>query len=409
VIRRCLPGLASILLVAAHSGQVCSAAAAVGRFDSRIQVDNRYLDDELILEQRGEITLNDEPRGVRMGLSFALRQRDESGEVRLDRLFAERRFPSSGARLTVGRTERSDSLGFYTLDGMQLDWSAGRLGLHLYAGVPARIEDYRSIEGEGLYGIELQLRPADPGGFLHRARLGWQHHRDGTGSDRLSGGMTGRTRNRVEYLLSGVYVLQEARLEEASGKIRGEPGKKTGWSISGQIYRPRRPWLTFRERYYALYAAGRQSVVQGSFYFRPRRTAEWSLGGRHVSREQGDSGYGLSGGIRLRGDSGWRRELLFNWLRLGDEVTAGAWFQLEKPLGSRSRMSLCTALQYRDKALYGVDRSSGVELDLERMIRADLYLSLFAAYLWDSRLDDEYRAGARLSWYLDEYRPEKER
>ncbi len=405
MIWRCLLGSMSMLLAAVHSGP--GWAGVVGRFDSRVQVDNRYFDDELMLEQRGEITLNSRRRGTRMGLSFALRQRDEHGEVRLNRLFAEKRFPSSGTWLTVGRTERSDSLGFYTLDGVMLDWSLEQLGFHFYAGIPGRIDDYRSIEGESLHGVELRFRPADPNRFLRRARLGWQHYLDGTSSDRLSWGLTARTRNKVEYLFTGVYVLQEARLEEASGQVRGDMGSKTGWQLSGQIYQPRRPWLTFRERFYSLYALGRQSVVRGAFHYRPRDRVEWSLDGRYVAREQGDSGHGLSGGARFWGDSGWRRELRFTLLRLGDDVTGGAWFRLGKPLGSRSRIGLSTALQYQDKALYGVDRSAGTELDLERMVRADLYFSLFASYLWNSRLDDEYRAGVRLTWYLDRYRPEK--
>jgi len=395
----------SMLLAAVHSG--AGWAGVVGRFDSRVQVDNRYVDDELMLEQRGEITLNNRPQGTRMGLSFALRQRDEEGAAQIYRLFAEKWFPSSGTRLTLGRTERSDSLGFYTLDGVMLDWSAKRLGLHLYAGIPGHIDDYRSIEGGSLHGIELQFRPADPERFLRHARLGWQRFRDGADSDRLSWGLTAGTRNEVAYRFSGVYAVQEARLEEAAGQIRGDAGRKIGWQIAGQIYQPRRPWLTFRERYYALYALGRQSVVRGALHYRPRDRTEWSLDGRHVAREQGDSGYGLSGGVRVWGGSGWRRELRLTLLRLGDEVTGGAWFQLRKPLGSRSRVRLSTALQYQEKALYGVDRSAGAELDLERMVRADLYLSLFASYLRNSRLEDEYRAGARLTWYLDGYRPEK--
>ncbi len=392
------------VLVLAQAGP-CSATVT-GRLDSRMQVDNRYFDDELMLEQRGEITLNHRPQRVRMGLAFALRQRNGHGEARLGRLFAERHFPSSATRLTVGRTERSDSLGFYTLDGVMLDWSAAPWGIHLYAGIPRRIDDYRSIEGESLHGVELRFRPAEPDGFLSHARLGWQHFRVETGSDRLSWGMTGRARNEVEYRFGGVYVLQEARLEEASGQVRGDAGGKTGWRISGQIYQPRRPWLTFRERFHSLYVHGRQSVVRGAFHHRPHDRVEWSLDGRYVAREGGDDGYGVSGGLERWGRSGWRREARLTLLWLGGETAGGLWFQQRRSLGSRNRITLRAALQYRDKALYGVDRSAGAELDLERMVRADLYLSLFAGYLWNSRLDDEYRAGARLTWYLDGYEPE---
>jgi len=402
---RYLLGSVSMLLAVVYGGQ--GWAAMVGRFDSRMQVDNRYFDDELMLEQRGEVTLNNRPQGIRMGLSFALRQRDDRGAARLNRLFAEKRFPSAGTMLTLGRTERSDSLGFYTLDGVMLDWSGEQLGLHLYAGIPSRIDDYRSIEGEMLHGIELHFRPSDSNRFLRQARLGWQYYRDETSSDRLSWGMTARTRSQVDCLFAGVYVLEEARLEDVSVQARRDAGKNGTWQLSWQIHRPRRPWLTFRERYYSLYALGRQSVVRGDFHYRLSKGVEWSMGGRHVAREQGDAGYGLTAGVELSADSGWRRELQFTLLRLGDDTTGGAWFQLGKPVSSRNRITLRTALQYQDKALYGVDRSAGVELDMERMVRADLYFSLFASYLRNSRLDDEYRAGVRLTWYLDKYKPEE--
>ena len=403
---RCLLGSVGMLLTVVHGGP--GWAGMIGNFDSRVQVDNRYFDGRLTLEQRGEITLHDRSQQVRMGASFALRQRDErGGEVRINRLFAGKRFPAAGVELTLGRTERSDSLGFYTLDGVILDWSGERLGFHFYAGIPGRIDDYRSIEGEALHGIELHFHPSGTHRFLRQARLGWQHYRDETSSDRLSWGMAARTKRQIAYLFTGVYAVQEARFEEISGQFRGEAGSKGTWQLSGQIWQPRRPWLTFRERFYSLYARGRQSVVRGDLHYRPRKRVVWSLSGRHVAREQGDTGGGLSAGAELRGDSGWRREFQFTLLRLGDEVTGGAWFQFGKPVSSRSRVTLRTALQYQNKALYGVDRSAGAELDMEQMIRADLYFSLFASYLWNSRLDDEYRAGARLTWYLDGYRPGK--
>jgi len=404
VIRRWLPVAVGLLLAVAHAAPGRSEMA--GRFDSRVQLDNRYFDDRLMLEQRGEITLQNGSQRMRMGISFAVRRRDDRGEVRLNRLFVGKRFPATGTTLTVGRTERSDSLGFYTLDGVVLDWSREKVSLHFHAGIPNRIDDYRSVSGKALYGVGLRFHPG-AAGVLRRARLGWQHYRDETGSDRLSWGVTARGKRPVEYLFTGVYVLQEARLEEVSGVARGMAGRKGTWQLSGQIWQPRRPWLTFRERYYFLYALGRQSLLRGDFHYRPREGVVWSLGGRYVAREQGDAGYGLSGGNERRGASGWRREYRFTLLQLGDDVTIGGWSRFARPLGSRRRVTLRTALQYREKALYGVDRGAGIELDLEQMVRADLYFSLFGSYLWNSRQDDEYRAGARLTWYLDGYRPER--
>jgi len=379
----------------------------VGRFDSRVQVDNRYLEDRLILEQRGEITIHDRSRGMRMGASFAARQWDDRGEIRLNRLFVEKQLPAVGAKLTVGRTEHSDSLGFYTLDGVMLDWPGERLGIRFYTGNPNRIEDYRSLEGGTLHGIELRFLPGADSRSLRRAWMGWQHHRDETSNDRLNWGMTARTKSAMEYLFAGVYVFQESRLEDVTGQVRGAAGEKGTWQLSGQIYQPRRPWLSFRERYYSLYARGRQSILRGDYHHRPRRGEEWSLGGRYVAREQGDAGYGLSGGIERWGDSGWRKEFLFVLLRLGDDLTGSAWLQLDRPVGSRRRISLRSALQYGEKALRGVDQGAGFELDMEQMVRADLYFSLFFSYLWNSRLKDEYRSGVRITWYLDGYRPGK--
>jgi len=262
----------------------------VGRFDSRVQVDNRYLEDRLILEQRGEITIHDRSRGMRMGASFAARQWDDRGEIRLNRLFVEKQLPAVGAKLTVGRTEHSDSLGFYTLDGVMLDWPGERLGIRFYTGNPNRIEDYRSLEGGTLHGIELRFLPGADSRSLRRAWMGWQHHRDETSNDRLNWGMTARTKSAMEYLFAGVYVFQESRLEDVTGQVR---------------------------------------------------------------------------------------------------------------------ISLRSALQYGEKALRGVDQGAGFELDMEQMVRADLYFSLFFSYLWNSRLKDEYRSGVRITWYLDGYRPGK--
>ena len=397
-----LPVVAGALLVVFPEGG--GAVLTAGRFDTRLQVDNRHFEDRLTLEQRGELTLRQPGRGVRLGTAFAVRRHGAAGEAQLYRLFLERRSGDGAATLTVGRTERSDSLGFYTFDGAELAWSRERMAFRLYAGIPRRIDDYRSIEGKGLYGIGWRYHPPEGYRFLRWLRVGWQRYRATESSDRLSWGIGAGRREGVNGHFTGVYVFPQDRLEEGVAQIRGNAGEKGGWLLSWQIWQPRRPWLTFRERFYSLYARGRQSVLRGDFRYRPRPGVEWSLGGRRVMRERGEAGFGLIGGVASRPADGRKRELQFTLLRLGADLQATLWGEWKGALDSRSRLTLRAVTQYRQRRLYGVDRGVGIELDAERMIRADLFVSLFASRLWNSLSREEYRAGARLTWYLDGYR-----
>ncbi|MCF6209764.1 MAG: hypothetical protein L3J88_09410 [Gammaproteobacteria bacterium] len=390
-----------------------ATAGLSGRLDTLMQVDNRAFADQGQIEGRGDLLFVDDERGFRSGLSLALRHRDGDNSAHLYQLFVEKRvlksfIPEQQFHVRAGRLQRADGLGFYTLDGAQLRLQGQRLGVNAYAGRPARIEDFRGLSAQALYGADAHYSiPAQAGMGPGTLRLGWQRRVDDRAVDRINAGWrTSAGRASVASLLQGTYLPAERRLENVQAYVEGNVSEKSFARMRFETYTPSHARLSFRQRFYAHYALNGQMALSGEWHYRLRHNLGGQLRLRHVWREdsQGDhanNGDGISldaSGRRPRGQT-WAVQL--DHLRLHDDQNTGLYFQYGASLSAKRRSIVSGVMQFQQRRLIGKNHVLGLEAQAEQAMRADLYASCFVSFIYNSNLQNEYRAGVRLSYLFD--------
>lgn len=391
-----------------------STAGLSGRLDALMQADKRAFADQGQVEGRGDLLFVDDEHGLRSGLSLALRRRDGENEARLYQLFVEKRFlepfvPEQQLHVSLGRLQRADGLGFYTLDGVRLRLQGRQLMINAYAGRPGRIEDYRSFNAQALYGAAVHYPlPARAGMGPGTLRLGWQRLVDDRFVDRINAGWrTSAGKASVASLLQGTYLPAERRLENVQAYVEGKVSKKSFARMRFETYTPSHDRLSFRQRFYAHYALNGQMTLRGEWHHRLRHDLSGQLRLRHVWRESspGDytnNGYGISldaNGRRPRGQT-WAAQL--DHLRLHDDQNTGLYFQLGAALSAKRRSIVSGVVQFQERRLIGSNRVLGLEAQVEQAIRAGVYASCFVSFIHNSSLQNEYRAGVRLSYLFDD-------
>ena len=132
-----------------------------GTLRAKVQADNRYtryIDESQVFgEIWGSFEAFDND-SWRASLDFVTRQSGEYGfEGDIYQLTIEKQIKDWNTTFKGGRFQRSDSLGFYSLDGASLLYQMPEYGLSLniYGGRPTRQEDVKSVSGDWLYGVEL--------------------------------------------------------------------------------------------------------------------------------------------------------------------------------------------------------------------------------------------------------------
>ncbi len=391
-----------------------ATAGLSGRIDALMQADKRVFADQGQIEGRGDLLFVDDEQGIRSGLSLALRRRDGDDQAHLYQLFVEKRFlqtliPGQQLHVSLGRLQRADGLGFYTLDGARLRLQGQRLSVNAYAGRPARIEDFLGISAQALYGVDVHYPlPSRAGMGPGTLRLGWQRLVDERFVDRINAGWrTAAGKASLASLLQGTYLPAERRLENVQAYVEGNVSKKSFARLRFETYTPSHARLSFRQRFYAHYALNGQMTLSGEWHHRPRHDLSGQLRLRHVWREspQGgyaNNGYGISldvSGRRPRGQT-WGAQ--FDHLRLHDNQNIGLYFQYVAALTAKRRSVISGIVQFQQRRLIGNNRVLGLEAQVEQAIRADLYASCFVSFIHNSHLQNEYRAGVRLSYLFDD-------
>ncbi len=399
-------------------------AEVSGRLSLRFHGDNRRVHDTVYAEQQGAIDYRDRKQGWRAALAFALRQSDGSGDSGniLYQLFVEKEVPFSGlGRMAfgLGRMQRADGLGVYHLDGARMALHARGWDARAYAGKPGRIDDLRGIEGNSLAGIDVAAErpvPAIPGIDALYGRLGWQRYEDGEGDaqhrldwalrgQRRRGTGTGGALSRLDVAMNGTWLPRDGAMESLHAVFdAGWHDDRLGFRLAHETYRPERPWITFREKFYSVYVRGRQTSLSGEIGYRPAETQWISLRRRRTDRETAGTGFGTTVGYRLDSPAGLRWRFQYDRLELAAKNAESWYLEAEAPLTPTARGRLGLAAQTQTKSLYGKNRARGLEVDLERMLRANLYLRLAATCIDNSRLADEYRLSLHLDYYFD-HRP----
>ena len=391
-------------------------AGISGRFETLIEQDNRYFQRETGIEERLDLTYDDPTSGLRSGVSLALSQWQGEWDKELAQLYLEKTWRDMGSQLSLGRLQRSDALGFYTLDGLLFKQVLNRSTLTWYGGVPGRIEAFHSIEGEALYGFDVQTSIPQLAGYTLDARVGWQHLKQQHTVNRLNiGGRGVQQQKAASYLpsvfsLSGSYLVDDQIWENVQLSMYGDfennrlPARLRA---DYETYQSGEGELTFKDRFYALYARGRQSQIKIGYQIKQNRQQSWSLSGRKVMREFGGNGYGAVATMDYDSKQGWQLTTQLDRLALADECVTGFYLEAKKSFSSLLRGSLSGVLQQQQKQRLGDNLSIGLAVQLEQRAKFKIFPSAFwfsahASYIQNSRLPDEYRIAVRMSYSFDD-------
>ncbi len=341
----------------------------------------------------------------------------------LHRLFVSKRFAAAASDLDLklGRFERSDAAGLYTLDGLSLGWRRGTARWELFGGAPRRTEIYAipgrsdsSLDrpaGRRLAGAQVRITPADGRlGALEATNLGLglRHYWSGTSATRLDGRFSAvwrplEAQPPVDLDAAVSLAPKSGGIESFDAQARMRSGESGQLFLRGRRYEPPDDPVTFRDRYYRFYARGRQTVVEGGYRGRPTKALEWSADLRHIVRELGGNGSGGSLSLEWGLARGSRLEGRVEWLEAGEEHARGLFAGLWHPLNSRLLLTGGAALR-GDRSLVDGDKTVlAGEMKLKWMWRRDLTLSaLLEMTRVESDIEDysELRFGLRLVYRL---------
>ncbi len=380
-----------------------------------VEQDNQRFQNNSRIEERLDLIYDDPASGLRGGLALALSQRQGKREETLSQFYLEKKLNNKGSLLSLGRLQRSDALGFYILDGALFKKVINKKILTFYGGVPNRIDGFRTVEGKSLYGFDVKISIPR---FMHYAlngRFGWQRLKQQQTIDRLNIGWQGMHQQTPalfspsSFSLTGSYLVDENVWESIhlntykDFKSNTQPARLR---IDYETYEPGKKTLTFKDRFYSLYARGRQSQFKTGYQFKQGRQHTWSLSGRRISREFGSNGYAAVVTMDYHSDQGWLLITQLDQLTLADEHIRRFYFEVHQSLSSLMRSTLSGVLQQQNR-LINNNYSTGIEVRLERRIKSvilpsPLWVSVQASTIQNSRSSNEYRIAIRLSYHFDD-------
>jgi hypothetical protein len=328
-----------------------------------------------------------------------------------------------------------------------------------YAGRPSRIDHLRSVDGNFVGGFEARTHLApnlgddadlptletldfrggyqyfrndverdedpyygygavagalDPGAFL--AAAGYANpaanpNNGGVaGENRLgfAGTAAGRVqksgRHRYEFGALGTYRAELNLFENVLVNGQVDVADWLRLRSSWEYYRPRGPYLSFREKFYSAYAVGEQTLFRGRLDTRPAEGATAYVGGLYATREGDDgSGVDVGGSYRVLPQLAVLAE--FDYLALGQEDAKSGYGSLIFTPNSRWQTRFNGAIRYEHKLLYGDNRALGAETELRYMLRSDIILEFAGSYIWNTRLKDEYLGAVQVIYYFESFRP----
>ncbi|WP_428355598.1 hypothetical protein [Methyloprofundus sp.] len=254
-----------------------------GTLKAKFQGDNRYTryvdDSQVFGEVWGSFAAydNDSWRG---SIDFVARESSLFGfEGDIYQLVIEKQIKAWNTTLQGGRFQRSDSLGFYSLDGASVQYQLPEHGLtfNVYGGRPTRQEDVRSVSGDWLYGLELmsnqqfdwnnKVMPVDTWLF----RFGFQQFHDDHTSTRLSMGNTiaGQYKqgflHAYELAFMATLETETGVFEEVYSSLMLDVTEYSRIRVNYSLYEPKSPYPTFKEKFYSDYHQGRQDLLRVTF------------------------------------------------------------------------------------------------------------------------------------------------
>ncbi len=391
-------------------------AALYGQLETRFQADNRFKDASGFVEEYADIRLIDEQHGIESTLSFSLRQGDENS-ANLYQLNISKHLDGPVSSFQLGRLNRADSLGLYSLDGFIAKSLNDDFLLTLYAGKSLRIDDYSSVNGEDLYGFDFQFSDLKPELSLSSIsfnsailRLGFQVLDNDEQSARLNWGFsstgigTGNEWQKLGLDFNGVYLVNDHTSEQIQFKILYHTNEIDRIQFDYDTFSIDEALLTIKDQFYSMYLTGRQTAITASYYYHPQAEFQWITKGRTVIQERGENGYGLSIGLGFGEFSGDEFLSQLDYQLLNDDSYISLYAEKSYSLSPLTRSRFGIAIQNQDKWLAGNRQLAGIDTDLQHMLSSRLYFSFSVAGVWNSHSEDDYLIGLKLSYSFQEPR-----
>ena len=451
--------LSTMLLPAAH------ADGWHGSVRSKVQVDNRYTWPAYAFGELWAQAYYDAADSDLHGVVDAVArttQIDGGNYAKLYQGFVEKGFAAIDGRVRLGRFQRTDNLGFYLVDGGNFTYQAKAApwAVETYAGRPSRIDHLRSVDGDFVGGFEArghwQPGLGDAGAWPTLDSLdlrgGYQYFRNSTdpdaapyygfvpgnsgvldpetflaaagyasptaaqvppktaGENRLgfAGTVHGMIRkdskHAYELGLLGTYRTEVNHFENVLAEGRVDVADWLRFRSSWEYYRPREPYLSFREKFYSAWAVGQQTLYQGRFDLMPAAGTTIYAGGLYATR-QGDAGSGATFGGSYQVAPPLTVLAEFDYLGLGGENAKSGYGSLIYTANSRLQLRWNGALRYDQRFLYGDNRALGAEAQINYMLRSDILLEFAGSYIWNTRLKDEYLGAVQVVYYFEPFKP----
>jgi len=393
-----------------------------GTLKTKIQTDNRYtryVDDTRVFgEVWGSFEAFDN-KSWHAALDFVTRESVEDGfEGDIFQFYVQKELAELNSKIQAGRFQRSDSLGFYSLDGATVEYKLPNKGLTLqvYGGRPIRQEDVRSVTGDWVYGVELNslqqvnwknaVLPIDTWSM----RFGFQQFHDQDTSTRLSLGnvLEGQFQHKYLYAYEMAFMAtletESGAFEELFSSLSLDITEQSRLRINYAIYQPKEFFATFKEQFYTTYYQGKQDLLSITFNQSLSPTFDYHLGWKRAARKAGqDIGYGFDMGVKSQYFSDWSVTADFDMLEFGDSSSYNLYFGSEFSLSANALLSLNLAYSLDDSVLYEQNKAAGTEIKFRYKIIKGLFMDLAGSYIVNSRLNDEYLAGLQMTWYFDNF------
>lgn len=413
-----------LLLLLVHSE--CFAWNWSGVLKTKLQSDSRNLEEsEFFGKVWGSLEVYDN-KSWHGGLDFVTRLSDGTRglEAEIYQLYVRKEIKPLRSTVTAGRFQRADSLGYYALDGVDYQYDTydeeGRNGyaFHVYGGVPRRLEDARSVSGDWLYGAEVKWNEkiAWQSDYIHVddvfVRAGFQQFNDIHTSTRfniatlVAGTFPTKFLHNYELSLSGTYETRTNTFEDFMVNAMLDVTENIRVRTTYELYHPREPYITFREKFYSQYLFGRQDLLRISVHNQYNDQFEYHYGFKYARRsENNDIGYGGNVGFTWNALTDMELAGELDYLELGEDKSENLYLSANYTVNANLMTGMNIALANNKKRIYGTNESAGLELNTQYRINSTLFLKLSGSYIWYSEIKDEYLGAIQLTWYLDQFVP----
>ena len=395
-----------------------------GSISSKLQMDNRQVfsrNSRQFAETWGDFYYDDKSNDLHGGLLVGARYQNSSPHYEIYRAFVRKGFKALNSEVTLGRFERADNLGMYSIDGGNFRYSLNQLSVDFYAGKPRRIEDLKSERGDSIFGTEaiVKLKPEWRSQAIPVTidktyiRLGYQRFKFKDVAHRLEFGtqIEGKINtgccSSYQLTSSGTYQISQQQFRDFL--VEGLINVNKDIRVRGryQRYKPKASLLTFRERFFQFLTREKQQLYELGVQHRLQYDIKWYLNGLRVTRSSAFMGYGAKAGFEIKH---WPNLTLygqFHYLDYGSDSAKSLYFGVRTTPTSKLTLHLRTVLRDEQKQLNGSNRVIGGDLEIQYMIENDLIVSVDGTYIWNSKRSGEYLGSVKITYYFDYFKPKE--